>query len=146
MHRQLRACVIPSLASCVRSCSSIPDHKTLHITERITRLLCPSSKPGPRHPPLTGHETILLPPLCGSIGLALAGAFWKLHDLHVRTATSFHHSFPWLRCRTEDHIQGWNSSQAVAFTYGCILNWLESSIPSMTQSRMIAQAFQLKTR
>ena len=56
MHRQLRAMEIPLLASCVRSCSSIPDHKTLHITEHITRLLCPSSKPGPRHPPLAGHD------------------------------------------------------------------------------------------
>ena len=27
------------------------DHKTLRITEHITRLLCPSSRPGPRHPP-----------------------------------------------------------------------------------------------
>ena len=38
-------------ARCVRSCSSATDRKTLRITERITRLLCPSSEPGPRHPP-----------------------------------------------------------------------------------------------
>lgn len=33
------------------------DHKTLRITERITRLLCPSSEPGPRHPPQQAVET-----------------------------------------------------------------------------------------
>lgn len=40
-HRQLR--VDPSPASCVQSCSSHADHKTLRVTERITRQLRPSS-------------------------------------------------------------------------------------------------------
>ncbi len=41
------------------------DRKTLRITERITRLLCPSSEPGPRHPPqqvADRYRLIRLPP------------------------------------------------------------------------------------
>lgn len=49
MHRQLRGRPFAGqLRSELFLCT---DHKTLRITERITRLLCPSSGPGPRHPP-----------------------------------------------------------------------------------------------
>lgn len=52
----------PWLASCVQSCSSVTDHKTLRITERIARQLRPSSEPGPRHPPRQAvTEQTLLP-------------------------------------------------------------------------------------
>ena len=48
-HRQLRGRPFTGqLRSELFLCT---DHKTLRITERITRLLCPSSGPGPRHPP-----------------------------------------------------------------------------------------------
>lgn len=48
-HRQLGG---EPLAGQLRSKLFLcPDHKTLRITERIARLLCPSSEPGPRHPP-----------------------------------------------------------------------------------------------
>jgi hypothetical protein len=86
------------------------DHKTLRITERITRLLCPSSEPGPRHPPQqvadrqtdgqTGgcrhrhhhHSLRLRVCVCVSVRACVRGT-GPAHDRthHVTSHTSHHH-------------------------------------------------------
>lgn len=68
-HRQLRGRPFAGqLRSELFLCT---DHKTLRITEHITRLLCPSSGPGPRHPPQQVRiQCYTLPPL-GAGGLPL---------------------------------------------------------------------------
>ena len=98
----------PWLASCVQSCSSVTDHKTLRITERIARQLRPSSEPGPRHPP---RQAVTDKQRC--------------ENLAVLSTTTTHHNALRFRCVcvgecTADVNLCWCCPQTPCTTFSCL--------------------------